>query len=83
MTNVFKFNRILLMVILCVFTLNCKTVISQTVDQKRDQAINLYNKGETKKSILLLTKLAEKENDSSSMLALGRIYLKKKIIQNR
>ena len=66
------------MIILCVFTLNCKTVISQTVDQKRDQAIKLYNKGETKESILLLTKLAEKENDSSSMLALGRIYLKNK-----
>lgn len=78
MRNVFKFNRIILIIILCVFTLNCKTVISQTIDQQRDQAIKLYNKGETKKSILLLTKLAEKENDSSSMLALGRIYLKNK-----
>lgn len=78
MKNVFKYNRFILIVILCVFTLNCKIVISQTVDQKRDQAIKLYNKGETKKSILLLTKLAKKENDSSSMLALGRIYLKNK-----
>ncbi len=80
MKNVFNFNRILITLILCVFNLNCNIAISQTVDQKRNQAIQLFNKGEIKKSILLLTKLAEKENDSSSMLALGKIYLKNKKI---
>jgi len=61
-----------------VILLNSTLSFADTIDQKRNEAINLFNDGNVKKSIKLLKSLANKEDDTSSMLALGQIYLKYK-----
>lgn len=75
-------NQYLFIFLLCFFIINHYPSYSQSIDQKRDQAIELFNKGETQKSIFILKKLANKDQDPSSMLALGKIYLKNKDLEN-
>jgi len=80
MYNKFR-NLLCLLTVLSGFIfLQTNNFFGQTVDQKRNKAIELFNNGKVKKSITLLKQLANKENDTSSMLALGQIYLKYKEI---
>ena len=80
MYNKFR-NLLCLLTVLSGFIfLQTNNSFGQTVDQKRNKAIELFNNGKVKKSITLLKQLANKENDTSSMLALGQIYLKYKEI---
>ena len=69
-----------IIILLNLILLNSNISYGQTIDQKRDNAIKLFNDGSLEKAISLLKKLATKEEDSSSMLALGQIYLKYKQI---
>ncbi len=69
-----------LIIFLNIILLNSTLSFAETIDQKRNKAINLFNAGKVEKSIKLLKILANKEDDTSSMLALGQIYLKYKKI---
>lgn len=75
-------NQFLFIFLLCFFIFNYYPSYSQSIDQKRDKAIELFNKGETQKSIFILKKLADKDQDSSSMLAIGKIYLQNRDLEN-
>ncbi len=76
MNIIYKFNFFLFIILVSIFSLSYTFSYAQSVDDKRNEAIKLYNDGEIKKSIILLKSIAKEHRDTSSMLALGRIYLK-------
>lgn len=76
MSIIYKFNFFLLIILVSVFSFSYTFSYAQSVDKKRNEAIKLYNNGDIKKSITILKSIAKEHRDTSSMLALGRIYLK-------
>lgn len=76
MSIIYKFNFFLFIILVSVFSFSYTFSYAQSVDNKRNEAIKLYNNGEIKKSITILNSIAKEHRDTSSMLALGRIYLK-------
>ena len=51
---------------------------ADSIEEKRNSAINLYKNGEINKALTILKTLSIKQNDPTSMFALGKIYLSSK-----
>ena len=51
---------------------------ANSIEEKRNSAINLYKNGKINKALTILKTLSIKQNDPTSMFALGKIYLSSK-----